>query len=388
MAIAITSIEVASNVREDLGDLEELTASIREHGILQPIVVTGVYGDDSKPKGFRVLEGHRRLAAAAAAGYETVPAIFDHRSHLGEPGAGRATVQLVENLQRADLNELEIAHAIAAVLEADSKLTHAAVGRWIGKDRSWVSNVLRLLETAPEVQAAVLEGKISATHARAIAAVDVDLQSTLLEASSPKAAVGEGDRGPGPAGQGRRERIRDRDAGIAKRLAEAIAMLEKVANRDKAIVCVEDYYTGTEIKKGLTADGWHVTNGGGVQIIKESGECGCAGVWRLAIPYNDQGHVALHPACNSAEHATARREAVDAQWRADVERGNAERRAAREAEQAAMAHLRTGIVDILAEDPATPLARRLTLYALLDGEIDDALADEYLPDWNDHAKNG
>ena len=79
MLIAIERIETATNVRADLGDLEGLADSIRAHGVLQPITVTGVYGEDGKPAGFRVLTGHRRLAAARLAGLEHVPAIFDHR---------------------------------------------------------------------------------------------------------------------------------------------------------------------------------------------------------------------------------------------------------------------------------------------------------------------
>jgi ParB family chromosome partitioning protein len=378
--IPIDQIEVATNVREDVGQIAEMAGSIRDHGLLEPITVTALYGAglDEKPTGYRVLAGHRRLAAATLAGETKIRAIVDPRLELGETGIGRSVVQLVENVQRADLNPLDIAKAMSAIAAARPSMTHADIAKLVQKDRSWVTNTLRLLETAPVVQEAVRAGSLSATHARAIAAVDVDLQAGLLETVVERGLSAKATEQQAQHVKESGKRIREHEAGVAKRAAEAIAMLDKVAQRDASTICVEDFYTGDEVKKALTADGWKVTNGGGVDVIAQAGSCGCAGVWRLAIPYNDNGHVTLHPACNSSDHKAARKAALDAQWKADVAKGNEERRVAREAEQAAAGRLRAGIVDILAEQPPTPLARRLTLYALLEGEIDQELADEYL----------
>jgi ParB family chromosome partitioning protein len=388
MSIAIASIEVASNVREDLGDLEELTASIREHGILQPIVVTGV-SVDGKPSGFRVLEGHRRLAAAAAAGYETVPAILDWRSELGDAGARRSTIQLVENLQRADLNPIEIGHAIAAIVEARKDLTHAQIATWIGKDRSWVTNALRLLETAPEVQAAVLEGKVSATHARAIAAIDVDLQTELLGR-----VVGSGLSAKDTERAAQRvkddaKRIRDQAAEIERRTAEAIELLGKVANREKASIAVESYSgIGAQLRKTLTAAGWTTLEPSygpdRVEVVAQAGACGCT-VWMVSVPFEAKSPIALKPACNEPEHKAARREELEAKWARDQARANDERRKEREAAEAAAEQAKGAVAEILAERPLSPLGSRLLVWGLLvaDEEFDRGVVGKYLEGGDD-----
>lgn len=383
MAIPVDKIDADDNVRHELGDLEELVASIKEQGILQPIVVTGSFDADGKalqPLRFRVLMGHRRLAAAKLAGYETVPAIFDPRSHLAVAGPRRTYQQLTENLQRKDLNALEEAEAIRDILATDKKLTHADVAKHVGKSRAYVSNALRLLETAPEVQEAIRTEAVTATHARAIAAVDVDLQVGLLGEVVDYGLSAK-------ATEDRAQRVKSQADSIRKRreekeamAASAIALLEKVANRKTATVGIADYLGyGPDFRDMLEADGWTLaegTEGHRFDVIKDAGSCGCDGVWRLDLTY--QGKAELKPACNSGEHRAERKAALDAQWKKDQEKGNAARKAERDAELAAAAGVRSAIVGILDERPPTPLAQRLTLYALLDGDVDQELADEYL----------
>lgn len=142
--------------RIDPDDLERLAASIGEHGVLQPVLVSET--DD----GYQLIAGERRVQAAGLAGLDQIPAFV-------RPAAEREQLvfALVENIQRADLNAMDEAHAYRELI-ADFGLTQEEVARRVGRSRSTVTNTLRLLETAPDVQAAVSEGRISEGHARAI----------------------------------------------------------------------------------------------------------------------------------------------------------------------------------------------------------------------------
>ncbi|HMK09690.1 MAG TPA: ParB/RepB/Spo0J family partition protein [Anaerolineales bacterium] len=142
-------------------ELEELTASIREHGVLQPLVVTPA----PDGKGFLLIAGERRLQAARLAGLPTVPAVVrvaDERLSL--------ELALVENLQRQDLDPLEAAEGYRQLVE-DFGLTHEDVARRVGKNRSTVSNTLRLLKLPATVRQALASGKMSEGHARALLAL-------------------------------------------------------------------------------------------------------------------------------------------------------------------------------------------------------------------------
>lgn len=140
--------------------LEQLAQSVAEHGILQPILVS------EGPDGYRLVAGERRLRAAEMAGLERIPALVrtvEERDQLA--------FALVENLQRADLNPLEQARAFRLLVD-EFGLTQDEVARRVGRSRSAVANILRLLELAPDVQAAVKAGKISEGHARALGGLD------------------------------------------------------------------------------------------------------------------------------------------------------------------------------------------------------------------------
>jgi len=137
-------------------DLVELAASIEEHGIIQPLVVTRA------PDGYQLVTGERRWRAARLAGLPTVPVIVKDVA----PGE-MLELALVENIQRSDLNSLEEAMAYRQLTE-EFGLTQEQVARRGGKSRVAVSNTLRLLKSARPVQAALLEGKISEGHARAL----------------------------------------------------------------------------------------------------------------------------------------------------------------------------------------------------------------------------
>ena len=137
--------------------LEELAASIREHGVLQPILVRR-----SQDYGYVLVAGERRWRAAQLAGLAEVPAIVTDIA-----SADVLTVALVENLQRQDLGPLEEAHAYSRLIER-SGLTQEQLAKRVGKSRAAVTNALRLLQLPTAIRLSLAAGEISEGHARAI----------------------------------------------------------------------------------------------------------------------------------------------------------------------------------------------------------------------------
>lgn len=135
--------------------MAELAASIRRHGLLQPIVVSRA-GD-----GYELVAGHRRVLAARAAGKTSIPAV------IREDVRDRLELALVENLQRSDLNAIETARAYKLLMETYD-LTQEQLAERVGKSRSHVANTLRTLSAPQPLQDAVMEGKISEGHLRAL----------------------------------------------------------------------------------------------------------------------------------------------------------------------------------------------------------------------------
>ncbi len=158
--------------RRHFGEAEmaSLVASIREHGVLQPILVTETL------EGYQLVTGERRVRAAAAAGLERIPAIVrdlddQHRLELA----------LVENLQREDLDPIEAAHGFRRLID-DFGFSHEQIAGRVGRARSTVANTIRLLELAPVVQAAIAEGRITEGHGRALGGLSVEHQEHVLGA--------------------------------------------------------------------------------------------------------------------------------------------------------------------------------------------------------------
>ncbi|MCK4596963.1 ParB/RepB/Spo0J family partition protein [bacterium] len=141
--------------------LEELSRSINERGVLQPVVVR------QTEEGFQLIIGERRTRAAKLAGKKSIPAIVLHVSQERE----MLELALVENLQREDLNPMDEARAYKKLI-ADCGLTQKEVSQKVGKDRASVANAIRLLKLPEEVQDYVVQGSISAGHARALLALD------------------------------------------------------------------------------------------------------------------------------------------------------------------------------------------------------------------------
>ena len=145
--------------RFDDADLETLAESIRRHGVLQPVVVRRAPPGAAKP--YELVLGERRLRAAQRAGRASIPALVQDV----EPN-DLLEVALVENVQRRDLDPIELAHAFRALLAAGR--TQDEVGERVGLDRSTVANHLRLLELPKELQEDIELGALSMGHAKAL----------------------------------------------------------------------------------------------------------------------------------------------------------------------------------------------------------------------------
>jgi len=143
-------------------DVVELAASIEEHGIIQPLIVT------ESAEGYQLIAGERRWRAARLAGLRAVPAVIKEAAPTE-----MLELALVENIQRSDLSAMEEAYAYNQ-LAHEFGLTQKEIAKRVGKSREAVSNTLRLLKAAPAVQKALLTGKISEGHARALLALEND----------------------------------------------------------------------------------------------------------------------------------------------------------------------------------------------------------------------
>ncbi len=160
--------------RKVIGDEEirELADSISDHGVLQPILVRP---HPEKPGSYLVIAGERRYRASKLAGKETIPAVVhrvDTRTALA--------IALIENLQRQDLNPIEEAMAYQRLMEEFS-LTQEGVAEEVGKSRSHVANMVRLLRLSPRVKDRLVEGKITLGHAKVLLALPAERQDVWCD---------------------------------------------------------------------------------------------------------------------------------------------------------------------------------------------------------------
>ncbi len=190
-----------------MAELEELAASIRQRGVLQPILVRPYPGKTGE---YQIVAGERRWRAAQRAGLMALPALV---RELGDQET--LELALIENLQRADLNALEEAAAFASLMVLSGG-TQDELAQAVGKSRSHVANTLRLLQLPDDVQALVRDGRLSAGHAR-----------TLIGASDPRALADQI--------MARGLSVRDAEA-LARKATEAGAPARKPGSRKDADV--------------------------------------------------------------------------------------------------------------------------------------------------------
>jgi ParB family chromosome partitioning protein len=180
---AVTTLPIAAlqpgkyqpRTRMDQEALNALAASIKAQGIMQPILVRPVGGGNHE-----IIAGERRWRAARIAGLSSVPVLV-----RDVPDQQALAVALIENIQREDLNALEEATGIERLIN-EFTLTHQAVADAIGKSRTAVTNLLRLLELAPPVKTLLGEGRIEMGHARALLALPAVRQIELANEAAAK----------------------------------------------------------------------------------------------------------------------------------------------------------------------------------------------------------
>jgi ParB family chromosome partitioning protein len=230
-------------LRFDEEKLRELSESIREHGVLQPLIVSSL--PDGK---YELIAGERRLQSSKLAGLSEVPAV------VREASGDRQKLELaiIENIQRHDLNPIEEAKAYARLTD-EFDLTQEEVARKMGKSRSAVANMLRLLVLPVEIQRAVAEGKISEGHAKALLAVEnPEKQRALFELVMKSGlTVRETEH------RARETSVRPHTrrtsslppelAGVAERLSSALGTKVALKPTGKGGKIVVEYYSGEEL---------------------------------------------------------------------------------------------------------------------------------------------
>jgi ParB family transcriptional regulator, chromosome partitioning protein len=173
--LAVAQIQAGKyqpRTRMDDGSLAELAASIKSQGIMQPVLVRPIDGSASGAR-YEIIAGERRFRAAQLAGLDEIPVLV---REVDDQNA--AAMALIENIQREDLNPLEEAQGIARLI-SEFSFTHEQAAQAVGRSRSAVSNLLRLVNLAQPVQTMLMAGDIDMGHARALLAVDAASQIAL-----------------------------------------------------------------------------------------------------------------------------------------------------------------------------------------------------------------
>ena len=219
-------------------ELEELAASVRERGIIQPIVVRHARTGE----GYEIIAGERRWRAAQRAGLHDVPVVV-----LDVSDGEALELAIIENVQRADLNPLEEAGGYQALV-VEFKHSHDDIAKIVGKSRSHVTNTLRMLKLPDAVKALINDGKVSAGHARALMNAP-DPEALALEVVEKNLSV----RGVEALMQeraqasGRRPQVKPRKARRAKD-ADTVALEKRVTDELGLVVAIDHHGAGGVVR--------------------------------------------------------------------------------------------------------------------------------------------
>jgi ParB family chromosome partitioning protein len=223
--------------------LASLAASIAEHGVLQPILVTETVD------GYQLIAGERRLRAAQAAGLERIPAVVRQLADRDQ-----LELALVENLQREDLDPLEIAAAYRELID-EFGFSQDEVATRVGRARSTVTNTLRLLDLAPGTQAAIADGRLTEGHGRALGGLPTELQDRVLDSViGQELSVRQTEelvrrlREPKPEPAGPTKRVADPDLErVEEDLRRALGTKVSLARSRRGGRIVIEYYSDEEL---------------------------------------------------------------------------------------------------------------------------------------------
>jgi ParB family transcriptional regulator, chromosome partitioning protein len=214
------------------GELDELAGSIRERGIIQPIVVRTVRGATDS---YEIIAGERRWRAAQRAGLHEVPIIVHEASD-----AEALELAIIENVQRADLNPLEEAAGYSALAD-EYKYTQEDIAKTVGKSRSHVANTLRLLKLPEAVKAYINAGKLTAGHARALISlpdpegVAHEIVARELNVRDVEAFAQQHAAAAGKTKKKRERAAKDVDTlAVEKRLSDALGLVVTIETRGEA----------------------------------------------------------------------------------------------------------------------------------------------------------
>lgn len=224
--------------------LEELAASIKEHGVIQPVLLRPA------AKGYELVAGERRWRAARKAGLKTIPAIvrdLDERQNM--------FYALIENMQRENLNSIEEAKAIKELMDSYS-LNQEEAAKAVGKSRPYVANSMRLLKLPQEVQEMVENGNLSAGHARAIAGLSGE--ELQIEAAEKAVKLGWTVRQiEGYTGEKKQKRTPKKKqsnknkefAAVEEKLSEKLGTKVRIIGTEKSGKLQLDYYSREELER-------------------------------------------------------------------------------------------------------------------------------------------
>jgi ParB family chromosome partitioning protein len=228
-------------------DLDNLVASIKEHGILQPITVS-----EKTDGGYELIAGERRFRASQIAGLATVPALV----RKTKDDAERLELALIENIQRQDLNSIEEAFAYERLMD-EFGLTQEEVSKKVGKSRSAVANTVRLLDLPEDMKQALMDGRITAGKARALLSLsDPEAQREMFQSLlGEKMSVREVEARVAAKGEMSRKGSVRRDPNVVaqeKLIEERLGTKVHITKKGERGTIVIDYYSLEELKRLLT----------------------------------------------------------------------------------------------------------------------------------------
>jgi ParB family chromosome partitioning protein len=228
--------------------LKDLSSSIKEKGVLQPVIVSRV-GDGT----FRLIAGERRWRAAHAAGLKKIPALIKEVSSQDS-----LEIALIENIQREDLNPLETAEALSR-LSVDYNITQESLSRRVGKDRATIANYLRILKLPDEIKSFINSDVLSLGHAKAILAIDgapkqVEAAREIVKGGlSVRATEALCKKLSGPV-QPKEKKKPDKlpeVADLENRLTQSLGTKVKIQHKDKRGTIEIEYYSLDELDRLL-----------------------------------------------------------------------------------------------------------------------------------------